>query len=89
MSVTLAAYHDLLSPARTPDDPDRETILSAVDSSAAARSDAVRAVYDHLVGDDPAHTPEGLEARVDTPVGDDTAALETLVFARLLRALAE
>lgn len=84
--VALAAYHDLLAPAQVPADPDRETILSAVDP-AAARSDAVRAVYDRLAGDEPAHTPDELDARVDRPVGDDREALETLVFARLLRAL--
>lgn len=56
---------------------------------AAARPDTVRTVYDHLAGDEPTHTPDELTARVDRPVGDDLGALETLVFARLLRALAE
>jgi hypothetical protein len=80
-----------IEPDKTDDDgllADSGDVLAEIDAAAVARSDAVRAVYDHLAGDELAHSPDELEARVDRSVGDDRGPLETLVFARLLHALA-
>ncbi len=85
--VAFATYLELL-PEQTGDEIDQQTVLSAIDPVATDLSDAVRAVYDHLAGEDPEHTAAELHDRVDTPVADENLPqLETLVFARLLDTL--
>lgn len=59
---------------------DAETVRQSVDPDAVEFSDAARAVYDHLAGEEPAHTTDELHERVDTLFADDDLErLESLV----------
>jgi hypothetical protein len=69
---------------------DRTPLTDEVDSRRQQLSEAVVAVYDACVGNDPDTDPETLRDSIDTDDEElDHDALETLVFATLLAHILE